>query len=122
MHLAALLLAGLIAVEHVYILIVEMFLWTKPYGRRAFGLTEEFALASKPLAQNQGLYNGFLAAGLFWSFFAPVVMQIPLRHFFLGCVVVAGIYGGATAKRSIWFGQALPAAIALGVSLASVYL
>ncbi len=122
MHIAAQILAGLVAVEHIYILVLEMFLWNTAYGRRAFGLTSEFAEASAPLAKNQGLYNGFLAAGLLWSLFAPPVMMLSLRHFFLGCVVVAGIYGGFTAKRSIWFVQALPAAIALAVSLLSIYI
>lgn len=91
-----------------------MFMWTKPLGLKTFRLTPEFAQASKALAANQGLYNGFLATGLLWTFFHPqpeVAQQ--LRLFFLGCVVVAGVYGAATASKKILFVQAMPAAIAL---------
>jgi putative membrane protein len=104
---AVLLVAGL----HVYFLVLEMFLWTKPAGLRAFGLTPEKAEASRVLAANQGLYNGFLAAGLFWStLFRP---DADVVIFFLACVIVAGIFGAITASRKILYVQALPAIIAL---------
>jgi putative membrane protein len=112
MTLAASVLTALVALLHFYFLVLEMFLWTTPYGRRVFGLTPEFAAASRKLAMNQGLYNGFLAAGLVWSFFAGAE-AFALRVFFLGCVVGAGIFGAATANRKILFVQALPAAAAL---------
>jgi putative membrane protein len=104
------LLVLLVAVEHIAFMILEMFFWTKPLGRRAFGLTPEFATASAALAKHQGLYNGFLAAGLIWGCFSS---ERVLIVFLLVCVVVAGIYGAATVKRSILFVQALPAATAL---------
>ena len=110
-------LVALIAAEHVSILILEMFLWTTPRGRGAFGTTEAFARDTKVLAANQGLYNGFLAAGLFWSLFAPPPLGLQLALFFLGCVLVAGIYGGLTANRKILWVQAAPAAVALLVVL-----
>jgi putative membrane protein len=103
----------LVAVLHLYFLVLEMFFWTKPLGRRAFGLTTEFAHASKTLAANQGLYNGFLAAGLLWGLYAGAGEGYALKIFFLGCVTVAGIFGGATANRKILWVQALPGAIAL---------
>lgn len=106
--------AILVALLHVYILILEMFLWTKPMGLEAFGMTPQVAADSAVLAANQGLYNGFLAAGLFWGVFAN---KRDVVIFFLSCVIVAGVYGGATAKPSILFIQALPAAIALGLTL-----
>lgn len=112
------ILVALVAVEHLYILYLEMFLWTKPAGMRSFGTTKEFAESSRTLAANQGLYNGFLAAGLLWSIIHPdptIGRQISL--FFLGCVLVAGIYGGITVKRSILLVQALPAFIALAAVL-----
>jgi putative membrane protein len=99
----------IVALLHVVFLILEMFLWTKPTGRRIFGLSKELAEASASLAMNQGLYNGFLAAGLFWSLVAGRDVQV----FFLVCVLIAGVFGGMTAKRSILIIQALPAAIAL---------
>jgi putative membrane protein len=104
-----------VAIEHLYILVLEMFLWTRPAGLRTFGLTPEFAEQSAALAANQGLYNGFLAAGLIWSL---VRKQdgFPIRVFFLGCVIVAGIFGAVTAKPSILFVQAVPAIAALLVS------
>ena len=101
----------IVAILHLGFLVLEMFLWTKPAGRRIFGLSKELADASAPLAMNQGLYNGFLAAGLFWSLCAGRDAKI----FFLVCVIVAGIFGAFTAKRSILFVQALPAAIALAL-------
>jgi len=113
MGTASRVLAALVAVEHLYFLVLEMFLWTKPAGLRAFGQTPEQAAASKVLAANQGLYNGFLAAGLLWSLVAPPELARPLRIFFLGCVIVAGVYGGLTASRKILVLQALPALVAL---------
>ncbi|HYC60408.1 MAG TPA: DUF1304 domain-containing protein [Thermoanaerobaculia bacterium] len=100
----------IVALLHVGFLVLEMFLWTKPFGRRTFGLSRELAEATKGLAANQGLYNGFLAAGLIWG---VVENAISLKVFFLACVIVAGIFGAITAKRSILFVQALPGVIAL---------
>ncbi len=112
----AIVLVGAVALLHVYILILDMFLWTSPRGRRVFGLTPEFAEATKVLAANQGLYNGFLAAGLIWGL---VRGDAATQAFFLVCVIVAGVYGGATANRRILFVQALPAALALLSVMAS---
>ena len=113
MSLIAKILIALVALEHVYFLVLEMFLWTAPRTRAAFGMSAEQAEQSKVLAANQGLYNGFLAAGLIWALLAPAAYATPLALFFLGCVLVAGLYGGATANKRIWLVQALPAAIAL---------
>ena len=107
------ILIGLIAFLHIYFLILEMFLWDKPMGLKAFGNSLEKAKLTKVLAQNQGLYNGFLAAGLIWSLFAPEAYATALANFFLGCVLVAGIYGGITASKKIIYVQAIPALIAL---------
>ena len=107
------ILIALIAILHVYILVLEMFLWDKPYGLKAFGNTLEKAQLTKVLAQNQGLYNGFLAAGLFWSLLAPTACAVAIANFFLGCVLVAGIYGGLTASKKIIYIQAVPALITL---------
>ena len=107
------ILVGLIAILHVYILVLEMFLWDKPYGLKAFGNSLEKAQLTKVLAQNQGLYNGFLAAGLFWSLIAPETYAIALANFFLACVLMAGIYGGLTASKKIIYIQAVPALLAL---------
>jgi putative membrane protein len=108
------ILTAAIAALHLYILMLEMFRWEHPRTRRAFGTTEEFAKATKVLAANQGLYNGFLAAGLIWAVIAGVTTDgRPLAIFFLTCVLVAGLYGAATASRRILFIQALPAALAL---------
>lgn len=104
----------LVALLHVYILVLEMFLWDKPRGLKAFGLTPEFAAQSKVLAANQGLYNGFLAAGLFWGLSLGTAGQA-IKVFFLLCVLVAGLYGGATANKRILYVQALPAAIGLAL-------
>lgn len=104
----------IVALIHVYILVLEMFLWDTPKGRKVFGLTPEFASASKVLAANQGLYNGFLAAGLFWGLYLGDAGR-PILLFFLGCIVVAGVYGAVTANKRILYVQALPAAIALGL-------
>ena len=104
-------LVGLVAAIHTYILIVEMFLWTKPYGRRVFGNEAVFATATEVMAANQGPCNGFLAAGLIWG-----LMLGPAGHavqlFFLGCVFVAGLYGAATVSRRIFFVQCVPSALA----------
>jgi len=112
MTIVANVLVGLVAAVHVWILVLEMFLWRSPRGRAAFGTTPEFAEQSATLAANQGLYNGFLAAGLVWGLIAaaPVGRQVTL--FFLGCVVVAGLYGAATVSRRILVVQAVPALIA----------
>ncbi len=104
---------ALIAGLNLYILILEMFLWDKPLGMKAFGNTAEKAKLTKVLAQNQGLYNGFLAAGLIWSLLAPVSYAPALANFFLACVLVAGIYGSLTASKKIIYIQALPALLAL---------
>ena len=112
------IVVGLIALVHVYILVLEMFLWDKPAGLRAFGQTQEEATASKVLAANQGLYNGFLAAGLFWGLSLGAI-GAAVKVFFLSCVLVAGVYGAATASRKILFVQAVPAAIGLVLLLLS---
>ena len=106
------IVVGLIALLHVYIMVLEMFLWDKPAGLRAFGQSQEAATASKVLAANQGLYNGFLAAGLFWGL-GLGASGTGVKVFFLCCVLVAGLYGAATASRKILFVQAIPAAIGL---------
>ena len=109
-HTAANIAVGIIALIHVYILVLEMFLWEKPAGLRAFGLNRDFATATRVLAGNQGLYNGFLAAGLFWGLAAG---DTHVQYFFLGCVLVAGMYGALTANIKILWVQAAPAAVAL---------
>ena len=112
------IVVGLIALLHVYIMVLEMFLWDKPAGLRAFGQSREAAIASKVLAANQGLYNGFLAAGLFWGL-GLGASGAGVKVFFLCCVLVAGLYGAATASRKILFVQAVPAAIGLALLLLS---
>lgn len=119
MNIAANVAVAAVAVLHLLFLVLEMFLWRTPFGRRAFGLTPELAEASAPLAMNQGLYNGFLAAGLIWGLCAAPEIGRPVQVFFLICVIVAGVFGAATAKRSILFVQALPGAIALALRLAA---
>jgi putative membrane protein len=103
------ILIGIVALLHLGFLYLEMFLWDKPSGRGIFRTTEEVARQSKTLAMNQGLYNGFLAAGLIWSFFDGE----PAKIFFLGCVIVAGIFGAFTVSKRILYIQALPAVLAL---------
>ena len=105
----------LVIISHIYFLVLEMFLWDKPMGRRAFGLTQEFATQSKAMAANQGLYNGFLAAGLIWGLSVGNLAETgrSIIIFFLVCVVVAGIFGGLTVSKKIVVIQALPALIAL---------
>ena len=116
---AAAIATLLVALLHAYILVLEMFCWNTPKGRKAFGLTPEFAAATRVLAANQGLYNGFLAAGLLWGLLQGEA-GFSIRCFFLGFVVVAGIFGAATASRRILFVQALPGALALGLNLLAV--
>jgi putative membrane protein len=116
MSVAANIVIAVIALLHLWFLVLEMFLWTKPAGRRAFGLTAEFAEQSKALAANQGLYNGFLAAGLVWGLSLGSA-GYSVKLFFLGCVLVAGIFGGLTASRKILWIQALPAVIGLALML-----
>jgi len=106
------ILVALVAVLHVGFLVLEMFLWTTPFGMKTFDLKPEFAVVSAPLAANQGLYNGFLAAGLVWGLITRE-RAFAIKVFFLVCVIVAGVFGAATAKTTILFVQALPAALAL---------
>jgi putative membrane protein len=115
MSVVSTLAVALVALLHLYFLTIEMFLWNKPYGIRTFDLTPEFADESKTLAANQGLYNGFLAAGLFWGLFSANGFEFKL--FFLGCVIAAGLFGGLTVGRKILWVQALPGAIALALVL-----
>jgi putative membrane protein len=115
MATASQVLTGLVAFLHVYFLVLEMFLWATPFGAKTFKRPLDEMQQTKTLAANQGLYNGFLAAGLVWSFWAANGYEV--RVFFLACVVVAGIYGAATASRTILFVQALPAIAALVVTL-----
>ena len=108
------LLVGLVALEHLSFLYLEMFAWTTPRVRRIFGTTESFAEESRVLAANQGLYNGFLAAGLLWGLLHPQPeVGLQLQLFFLLCVLVAALYGGLTAQRSILLVQGGPALLAL---------
>jgi putative membrane protein len=108
---------AIVALIHVYILVLEMFLWRTPRGLRAFGIDQAFADRSASLAANQGLYNGFLAAGLVWGLVAGDPVGFQLRVFFLGCVIVAGVFGAATVNRRILLVQTAPAAIALALVL-----
>lgn len=112
MTIIADIVVGLVAALHIYFLILEMFLWDKPAGLRVFGHTRESAKASKVLAMNQGLYNGFLASGLVWGLSLGAAGE-SVKIFFLACVLVAGVFGGLTASRKILLVQALPAAIGL---------
>ena len=116
MSTAANVAIGFVALLHAYFLVLEMFLWDKPFGRRTFKTTPEFAAASKSLAANQGLYNGFLAAGLVWGL-ALGDAGVQVKVFFLACVVIAGVFGAATASRSILFVQAIPGILALALLL-----
>jgi len=109
---------ALVALLHLYFLVLEMFLWDKPRGLRTFGLTPEFAAASKSLAANQGLYNGFLAAGLVWGLVLGANGN-SIKIFFLACVIVAGIFGAIAANRKILLVQALPGTVALALVLLS---
>jgi len=116
MTTAANIMIGLVALLHLYFLVLEMFLWDKPFGRRVFKSTPEFAAASKTLAANQGLYNGFLAAGLAWGLWLGAD-GLQIKVFFLACVIIAGVFGAATASRNILFVQALPGILALALLL-----
>lgn len=110
MTLIAAVLVGLIALLHVYILVLEMFLWTTPRAMKAFGTTPDLAAQTRVMAGNQGLYNGFLAAGLIWGL---ITGSAAIQLFFLACVAVAGLYGAATANRRILFIQTVPATLAI---------
>ena len=110
MKTLAKILTGFVAIEHIFFMIVEMFLWQRPLGLKMFDLTPEFAAETAFMAQNQGLYNGFLAAGLIWSLIAA---KRDVRIFFLLCVIVAGVFGAVTVSPPILFVQAVPAALAL---------
>ena len=112
-------LVGLVVLIHLYIVVLEMILWDKPFGRKVFGNTAEFATASKVLAANQGLYNGFLAAGLIWGLSMGAAGQ-SVQFFFLGCVIVAGLYGAMSVGIKILFVQALPAALAVAAILLKI--
>ena len=116
MYLLGNVLVGLVVLLHVYFLVLEMFLWDTRFGHKAFALTPEFAAESKTLAANQGLYNGFLAAGLIWGI-CDVDDGFAIKLFFPSCVMIAGIFGAMTVSRKIFFVQALPAVIAVGVIL-----
>ncbi len=109
---AANIVIGLIALMHFWFLVLEMFLWTRPSGLHAFHMTPEFAQQTRTLAANQGLYNGFLAAGLCWGMYLGSE-GFSIKLFFLGCVLVAGVFGGLTASRKILLVQALPASLGL---------
>lgn len=110
MSAAANLLIAIVAILHLGFLVLEMFLWDHPIGRKTFNMSKEVAQSSATLAANQGLYNGFLAAGLIWGLLSE---DVTVKLFFLVCVLIAGIYGGLTAKRSILYIQALPALLGL---------
>ena len=116
MKTIARLLTLFVAIEHVGILILEMFFWNHPVGQRIFGMTPEVSASSAVLAANQGLYNGFLAAGLLWGLISN---KRSVTLFFLGCVIIAGVFGGLTAKTSILITQALPAVLAIAFTLIS---
>ena len=116
MNLLANILTFLVGISHVGILILEMFFWNHPIGQKIFSMTPEIAESSSVLAMNQGLYNGFLAAGLFWGLLNN---RLDIKLFFLSCVVIAGVFGGVTAKTSILFTQGLPALLAFVLVLAS---
>lgn len=118
MSIAADIVVVLVGLLHVYFLVLEMFFWDKPLGLKVFGQKKEAAAATKVLAANQGLYNGFLAAGLFWGVYLGSG-GTSVKIFFLGCVLVAGLFGAATASRKILFVQALPAAVGLALVLLS---
>jgi putative membrane protein len=118
MSLAANIVIGLIALMHLWFLVLEMFLWTRPSGLQAFHMTLEFAKQTKAMAANQGLYNGFLAAGLAWGLYLGG-SGFAIKTFFLICVLVAGVFGGLTASRKILLIQALPASIGLVLLLLS---
>ncbi|MER5981419.1 DUF1304 domain-containing protein [Streptomyces sp. NPDC001857] len=117
METVAQVLVGLVAALHFYILVLEMFLWQKKPGRALHGFDSEMARATAPMAANQGLYNGFLGAGLVWGLITADPTGFAAQVFFLSCVIVAGVYGAATANRRILVAQALPGALALAAVL-----
>jgi putative membrane protein len=117
MAVLATLLVALVAAIHVYIVVLEMFLWRTPRGLRSFGTDQAFADRSASLAANQGLYNGFLVAGLIWGLVAADPIGFQVTVFFLGCVIVAGVFGAATVNRRILVVQAVPGALALAAVL-----
>lgn len=120
MKIILLVLLWVVALEHILFLLLEMFFWSKPIGRRIFGTQETFARESASLAANQGLYNGFLAAGLVWGMFVKdPAFAFQINLFFLSCVLMAALFGGITAKRSILVIQGIPAAAALVALLLS---
>ena len=112
-NILANIVVGIIGVLHVYILVLEMFLWDKPKGLKAFGNTQAAATATKVLAANQGLYNGFLAAGLFWGLLTGGSEGFNIKLFFLVCIAIAGVYGGMTASKKIIYIQTVPAIISI---------
>jgi putative membrane protein len=113
MRIAGEILIGVVAVLHLYFLVLEMFLWTKPRGLRTFGQTQQDAETTKVLAANQGLYNGFLVAGLVWGLITADPARLQFQVFFLLCAIVAGVYGGLTVSKRIMYVQSGPAALAL---------
>ena len=119
MALLAQILVGLVAVQHLGFLVLEMFLWNTPRGRASFGTTPEFAAESATLAANQGLYNGFLSAGLVWGLIAADPVGFQAKVFFLVCVIIAGLYGARTVSPRVLFIQAAPAVLALAAVLLS---
>ncbi|MDI5962587.1 DUF1304 domain-containing protein [Streptomyces sp. SL13] len=121
MNTIAIVLVALVAVLHVYFLVLEMFLWQKAPGRALSGFDADLARTTAPLAANQGLYNGFLAAGLVWGLIAADPTGRRVLIFFLICVVVAGLYGSLTANRRIFFAQGVPGAVALATVLANTH-
>ncbi|HEX7536747.1 MAG TPA: DUF1304 domain-containing protein [Dermatophilaceae bacterium] len=117
MTLLAQIMVGIVAALHLGFLVLEMFLWNTPRGRATFGTTRDFAAESATLAANQGLYNGFLAAGLVWSLVAADPVGFQTKVFFLVCAMIAGLYGATTVNLRILFVQAVPAALALAAVL-----
>ncbi len=117
MNLLTTIAVSVVILLHVFFMVLEMFLWTRPYGRKTFGLSEQLANNTATLAANQGLYNGFLAAGLLWGLLSTGGFDALV--FFLGCIIIAGIYGAFTVKPSILWIQALPATIALFLVIAN---
>jgi putative membrane protein len=117
MSILASVIVTIIALMHVWFLVLEMLLWDKPTGQRAFGISAEYAAQTKVLAANQGLYNGFLAAGLFWGLLLGGNEGTHVKLFFLTCVLVAGLFGGFTATRKVLWIQGLPAAVGLALVL-----
>lgn len=120
MLIAAAVATSVVALLHAYFLVLECFLWDKPLGLKTFRMTPEQAAATATLAKNQGTYNGFLSAGLVWSLVSDPAMTLPLRVFFLGCVIVAALVGAATVSPRIFIVQGVPAIVALALSFAAL--